>query len=102
HETLVGADETLLPTEHDKISCIDQGDNVPSLIEIAHWIQILESDLDSGTGVRERLQEIVQQSREGNGQHIDGNGRHSEENGRHKWGPYEGHTDDEPVTRSIT
>jgi len=45
HETLVASDETLLPTSHHKIFCVDNTINVPTIDTMEGWIGILSERL---------------------------------------------------------
>ncbi len=63
HETLVAANEELIPTVHRKIFCVTHRDCLPMLATVAQWIQTLDSDLqqESSTQLREHLFRIVRE-----------------------------------------
>jgi len=61
HETLVAANEELIPTAYQKVFCITQSDDLPTLTTVTQWIHTLEASLyhESGAQLREHLFEIV-------------------------------------------
>jgi FlaA1/EpsC-like NDP-sugar epimerase len=60
-ETLVAADEELIPTTNSKILCVIQRAALPTLATVVQWIGTLENSLqyEVNTDIREHLFEIV-------------------------------------------
>lgn len=64
HETLVAADEELIPTAYNKIFCVAQrGGNLPTIATITRWMHTLDNSLryESSAQLRERLFEIARE-----------------------------------------
>lgn len=63
HETLIAANEELIPTAHSKIFSLTHTENLPTLTTLTQWMHTLEDCLqhESRTQLREHLFELVRQ-----------------------------------------